>query len=262
MNDALRRVLIVVSFITGVAALAVCYVPAYATPQTPMNRRTVVDGVYTTDQASAGEKEYLNHCSECHGETLIGGSAPRLRTDAFVDRWREDRLESLFDFIKNVMPRDEPRSLSDDTYINVLAYILQANNYPPGATPLAIDALANIQFIHKDGPKPVPNNSLVLVVGCLSQNPDKTWILTNATGPIRNRRGNEVTPAELKDAESIPLGAQTFRLQNFETLEMPFVPDPYKGQKMQVKGALFRQPNNTARIIVTSIATAAARCGQ
>jgi mono/diheme cytochrome c family protein len=262
LNNGLRRVLIAVSFITGVTALAISYVPAYAAPQLSINRTTVVDGVYTTDQASAGEKQYLNSCSECHGETLIGGSAPRLRTDAFVDRWREDRLESLFDFMKNVMPREDPRSLSDDTYLSILAYILRENSYPPGTTPLTIDALSNIQFIHKDGPKPLPNNSLVLVVGCLSQNPDKTWVLTNATEPVRNRRGNEVTPEELKTAESIPVGTQTFRLQNFETLETPFTPDPYKGHKMQVKGALFRQPNNTARIIVTSIAPAASECRQ
>jgi len=254
--------LIFVSFLIGMTAFSFYYTPARATILQAISSKTVVDGVYTADQASAGEEEYLSNCSECHGESLTGGSAPRLRTDAFIDRWREDRLESLFDIIKNTMPRYAPRSLSDDTYINILAYILQANAYPAGATPLATDALTSIQFIHKDGPKPLPNNSLVLVVGCLSQSPDKSWALTNATEPVRNRRGNEVSPEELKAAETLPVGTQTFRLQNMDSLETPFTPDPHVGHKMQVKGALFRQANNVSRIIVTSIAMAAAACGQ
>lgn len=257
-----RRVFIVLSFMAGVNVLDFYYARAHATTQVASSPRTVVDGVYTADQASTGEGEYLNNCSECHGDSLTGGPAPRLRTDAFVDRWREDRLESVFDVIKNTMPRYAPRSLSDDTYLNILAYILRSNSYPAGTTPLSTEALANIQFIHKDGPKPLPSNSLVLVVGCLNQSPDKTWILTNATEPIRNRRGNEVTPEELKAAEGAPVGTQTFRLQNMETLETPFTPDPYREHKMQVKGALFRQANNTSRIIVTSIAAAAPSCGQ
>ena len=65
--------------------------------------KTVLDGAYTEAQATAGETAYKATCVNCHGAELRGGgggAAPPLRTNEFLDRWREDSLSSVYLKIK------------------------------------------------------------------------------------------------------------------------------------------------------------------
>lgn len=114
--------------------------------------------------------------------------------------------------------------------------------------------ISSVEFVGKDGPKPLPSMTAVRVVGCLTSGPNDTWILTNASEPVRSRSLNETTPAELQDSATWPLGTQRFRLQN--------VPDraaATKGHKALAKGVLIRQYMND-RINVTSLETVASAC--
>lgn len=108
--------------------------------------RTVLDGVFTQAQAERGRTEYDVWCASCHQSDLTGGllvgddEAPSLRSmEKLVER---GDLDNLFTFIKNGMPRDEPASLKDETYVDILTYLLQENGFPAGTAKLEADAAA------------------------------------------------------------------------------------------------------------------------
>jgi quinoprotein glucose dehydrogenase len=223
-------------------------------PQTP---KTVLDGVYTADQAGEGETEFHKTCVKCHEGDDAGG--PLLTGRSFIDRWREDNLDVLFEYMRTRMPADARGSLSDAAYLNVLAYLLEANGYPAGGSALAAPALPAIRVVGKDGAKPLPNNTLVHSVGCLTQIAEG-WSLTNAVEPVRSREGTETTADELKKSQETPLGSQTFRLLNLTRIGADFNPEQYKGHKVQVKGVLLRQTNVDDRISLTAFATLAPSC--
>jgi mono/diheme cytochrome c family protein len=224
--------------------------------QTP-HARTVLDGVYTEPQAMRGEAQYQANCAGCHGETLDGRTMGALRGERFLDRWREDNLDILFDHIKTRMPARAPGSLSESAYLDILAFILAANDLPAGLKELTARDLGSTKLVGKDGPKPLATNTLVAVIGCFAPGFNKTWVVANASEPVRTRDAMEITPQELKSAAERPLGSQSFRLQNLE--ELPnFNADAYQGHKLLVKGVLLR--GGTDRINVLSLEGAAAGC--
>jgi hypothetical protein len=213
---------------------------------------TVLDGVYTTEQAARGQDAYRNYCMACHEG--IDQEGPDLKGSAFVDRWRGDKLNVLFTQIRTNMPGNRPGGLSESTYIDILAFLLSANGLPAGNKELTADVTRTVQLVGKDGPTPLPSLAVVRVVGCLAFGPNDTWILTNASEPVRSRSINETTPEELQGSAAWPLGTQRFRLQN--------VPDraaATKGHKVQAKGVLIRQYMND-RINVTSFESVASTC--
>jgi len=158
--------------------------------QTTSPMKTVLDAVYTPDQAAQGEMEFRSKCTKCHeGDDAEG---PVLTGRTFIDRWREDDLDSLFEFIRNKMPADDAGSLSDGSYINIVAHLLEVNGYPAGKTSLSLETIPKIRVVGPDGPKPLPNNTLVQVLGCLTQT-GNDWALTSASDPVRSREGTEST---------------------------------------------------------------------
>ncbi len=234
---------------------------AITTPQAKeTTRKTILDGVYTEAQALRGEDAYYESCSRCHRDDLRGGAeALSLIGPRFIDQWREDKLNSLFTHISTRMPRAPAPKLAENTYLDIVAFILKSNGYPAGPRELTVDAVKTTWFISKDGPKPIPNLSPVLVVGCLESTDNKVWTLTNAIDPLRNRVPDATSPEELKESASLALGTGKFRVQNFEYVKPGFTADPFKGQKVQVKGTLVQAANNN-RINVTSLESLAPSC--
>ena len=201
--------------------------------------RTVWDGVYTATQANRGQSIYERSCMRCHGEDL-SRSGDVLLGAKFMDEWREDSLQGLFTTLRVSMPRNAPRSLSDGEYLDVVAYLLQVNSFPAAAEELTLDALEHIRVVGKEGPKPVPNFSLVTVVGCLAQVSADSWMLRNASEPIRTHNPRESTGAELADVEALLPGRHDFGLldsRNFPTQTIT-------GHWMEAKGLLIRAPGN------------------
>ena len=221
--------------------------------------RTVLDGVYTEAQAVRGEAAFTANCAKCHEGADVDG--PPLSGDPFIDRWREDSLAALFSFIKTRMPRDTPGKLTDSAYRDILAFLLQDNMYPSGAKELNAEVLSSVLLVGKDGPKPLPTNALVLVVGCLASGGANDWTLTGATEPARAHEADKAAPEELKNSAAKPPGTQTFRLQNLADFKPGFSPDTAKGNRVQVKGALIRQSGKD-RINVTSLETVAPGCAR
>ena len=218
--------------------------------------RTVWDGVYTAAQADRGQSIYDRSCMGCHGEDLTK-SGNVLRGAKFINEWREDSLKSLFATIKVSMPRNAPQSLSDAEYVDIVAYLLQANSFPAAGQELTLDALDRIQVVGKEGSQSVPDFSLVSVSGCLTQVSKDIWALKNATEPARTHNPKESTDAELAIAAARPPGQHAFRLLDI----ISFPKQAHAGHWMEAKGLLIRAPGDD-RLNLTWLAKIGDDCKQ
>ena len=219
------------------------------------NPTTVWDGVYTADQAARGKAVYDSQCSSCHLADLGGSSDARaLAGDPFMEDWREDTLHTLFTRIRTLMPFDDPATLSDDAYLDSLAYILQFNGFPPGGRELTAGGLSAIRIEGSDGPGQVPSFALVQVLGCLTRSATDGWTLTRSTEAVRTRDPSGSNADALKILEAQPHGTETFGL-------MSVYPDPapHAGHRMEAKGFLIRGPDGD-RINVSALSMVAPGC--
>ncbi|HKY22440.1 MAG TPA: cytochrome c [Vicinamibacterales bacterium] len=216
--------------------------------------KTVWQGVYTEPQAARGEAEYSTHCASCHRDDLSGYNT-LLKGQRFMEKYREAPLHLLFDKTKTTMPRNAAGTLSDQAYVDIVAYLLKMNEFPVGSEELTTELLPRIRVIGKGGPQPVPDFALVQVVGCLTpRESDGVWMLTNTTEPVRTGNPQPIA-SERQAAEALPLGAMTFRL----LLSAAYSPALHKGHKVEVRGFLIRRPEG--RINVTSLETVNSTCG-
>jgi glucose dehydrogenase len=130
--------------IGGMVILACATLAAQQSQQS----RSSASGVYTADQASAGEKIYFDKCASCHGPDLAGiERAPALAGSSFVDTWQGKDLRRLRDRI-DTMPPTAPRSISDADATALIAFLLRASEMPSGTATLPSDRdqLARITF--------------------------------------------------------------------------------------------------------------------
>jgi len=89
---------------------------------------------FTAEQANAGRAAYQNNCAGCHGADLMG--YPPLAGPGFIGSWSTRNTRDLFGLIQTTMPSDRPGSLPADTYVNIVAFILQSNGRTAGTQPL------------------------------------------------------------------------------------------------------------------------------
>ena len=110
--------------------------------------RTVWDGVYTEEQATRGQTQYMQACASCHARDLRGGStAPSLVEESFSFQWDAATVGELFVRIRTLMPSDRPNSLPAQSYRDIVAFILQSNKFPPGEKELDGDPDALRQIV-------------------------------------------------------------------------------------------------------------------
>jgi cytochrome c5 len=110
--------------------------------------RSSWSGVYTAEQAAAGEKVYFEKCASCHGADLAGiERAPALTGGPFLEAWHGRDLRRLLERIE-AMPPAAPKSLSAAESVSVLAFLLRAAEMPsgPAAMPTDREPLARITF--------------------------------------------------------------------------------------------------------------------
>jgi cytochrome c len=110
--------------------------------------RSVWDGVYTLEQAGRGEAIYARECVSCHGPKLNDGAETPLADEAFRTEWTGFTANDLFERISKTMPDSDPGYLSKQEYVDVLAHIFHANQYPAGNSELdgSADALKQIRI--------------------------------------------------------------------------------------------------------------------
>jgi hypothetical protein len=179
-----------------------------------------------------------------------------MKGEPFMERRREDNLDTLFLDMKATMPRGNPGGLPDQTYTDIISYILQSNDMPAGKAELKPENLEKVQLVGKNGPRPVPNFVPVLSVGCLAKDGNNTWVLEAASEPVRTRDSFKRIEKELEESKTKPLGDYTFRLQDADDFDAL----SHSEHKVQVKGIIVRSPAGT-RINVNSIETISETCG-
>src|SRR6185437_4094077 len=92
-------------------------------------------GVFTQAQADAGHTVYAASCAGCHRANLAGGGdAPALSGAGFMSSFGNRSTKDLYNFIFNSMPAGAPKSLSEEQYTDVTAYLLWANGAKAGST--------------------------------------------------------------------------------------------------------------------------------
>ena len=137
--------------------------------------------VYTAEQAAAGlvelEKNTFGACTDCHTTSLTGregdvaelppvdslpgeyqnlingngGKVPALVGPTFVMRWAGRTTKNLnTEFFERFGPRTA--HLSEETRLNLIAYILKANGALPGPQPLTMTTDVEIRTVLPAGP--------------------------------------------------------------------------------------------------------------
>lgn len=94
-------------------------------------------------QVSAGEQVYASSCAMCHGDNGSGGNGPALIGED-ADLSSHSDGQGLLEYISENMPASNPGSLTDEQYLDVTAYILEAD----GALdkPLSAGSAADVQL--------------------------------------------------------------------------------------------------------------------
>jgi mono/diheme cytochrome c family protein len=225
---------------------------------TSSGSRTVWDGVYTAGQAERGREAYAANCGRCHGVDLQGRSDNRaLIGERFWQDWGEDSLGTLFGVVQKTMPRGASGSLAEQTYLDIVAYVLKKNDYPEGAVELDAANIDGVRVVRKDGPGPVPNFSLVWVVGCLSEESKDNWVLTSASEPIKTRDPAVSEGAARERSSAAALGSHHFGLMDNNSKQS------LAGHKLEVKGLLIRGTGDKPdKLNVTSMQPLADTCAR
>ena len=118
--------------VTLVCLIALCRI-SFAHAQ-QAGDRTTLSGVFTAEQAKNGERVFQSRCAACHGSDLhaTDPEVPDLTDDGFKPGWVGKTVANRYRNIRIAMPAGAPGSLDDQTYIDIVAYILQFNGMPPG----------------------------------------------------------------------------------------------------------------------------------
>ena len=97
--------------------------------------KTTNDGVYTAAQAARGKSVFEAKCTGCHEPARFTG-------EAFFEAFNDKPMKDIWDVASGTMPEDNPGSLKQQEYGDILAYFLALNEFKTGDTELAGNAAA------------------------------------------------------------------------------------------------------------------------
>jgi mono/diheme cytochrome c family protein len=80
-------------------------------------------GVYSEVQAGRGETVYKTSCLECHVPTDYTG-------EAFKSKFVGGTALDMWEQIRSTMPQNNPGSLSNEQYTDLIAYLFKLNALP------------------------------------------------------------------------------------------------------------------------------------
>ena len=112
---------------------------------------SIWSGVFTAAQATRGNDAYQASCSGCHGGDLraTDPEAVDLTGPRFQAKWNGKTLEERFETIRDTMPLGNANTLGDKTYMDILAFILQFNDFPAGDRELVPETAKVIRYLPK-----------------------------------------------------------------------------------------------------------------
>ena len=103
---------------------------------------------FTTAQSAAGQAIYQTHCAACHLPNLSGrNEAPQLAGGNFINTWGRRSTRDLLINMQSTMPPSNRGGLGEDAYLQLAAFILEANGAGPGPQPLQTASRAVIGTI-------------------------------------------------------------------------------------------------------------------
>ncbi len=127
------------------AVIAACGVMIVAAQQRQTGQGSA--GPYTAEQALAGRAAYQANCAACHAPDLSGREGPQLAGSNFMSQWGDKTTGELIGFMRATMPPGGATPLPDQTYINLAAFILDANSARPGDRTLTADLRVSIRGV-------------------------------------------------------------------------------------------------------------------
>jgi alcohol dehydrogenase (cytochrome c) len=105
-------------------------------------------GPFTAQQADAGRTAYQTACAGCHASDLSGiGNALPLSGLPFTGSWGNRTVGDLVGFMEGAMPPNNPGGLGEQTYLNITAFILQANGARAGNQALTASSTVGIRSV-------------------------------------------------------------------------------------------------------------------
>lgn len=100
--------------------------PAPATPAaTPV--------LFSENQADRGRTAFDEVCTDCH-------TTSEFRGRTFQSNWGHRTVYSFFRTVRSTMPDDNPGGLEEETYLDVVSYILRINGHSSGASEMTADS--------------------------------------------------------------------------------------------------------------------------
>jgi alcohol dehydrogenase (cytochrome c) len=133
------------STISAAALATAATFALWATTTAAQNRAT---SPFNAAQVEAGRAVYVANCQSCHTDNLSGsGEAVPLAGRAFLAGFGGKTTKELFDTVKSEMPLGAPRSLSDETYTDIVAFMLHASGAATGTTALTPTTAVKINTI-------------------------------------------------------------------------------------------------------------------
>ena len=82
-----------------------------------------------------GRDVYAGMCAGCHPAVTHVGPV-------FTKSWAGKKLSDLFGFLRERMPKNDPGSLSEQEYVDVMSYMLRLNGMPAGVEEMPADSVA------------------------------------------------------------------------------------------------------------------------
>ena len=88
---------------------------------------------FLPSQAARGKDVFGQTCGTCHQTSKFIGQE-------FVESWNDRRVYDFYSLVRGTMPLDNPGGLKEQEYLDVVAYLLQANHHAsPAADSLRAD---------------------------------------------------------------------------------------------------------------------------
>jgi cytochrome c len=95
--------------------------------------------------AASGQEIFADKCAVCHGQQGQGVTGPAI-IGLSVGLKKYNTGEGLFDYISRAMPQNAPASLTNQHYLEVVAFLLLENGHVQANAPLNMERLDQIQL--------------------------------------------------------------------------------------------------------------------
>ncbi len=99
----------------------------------PAPTSTPAAGIFTEGQADRGGTAFDEVCADCH-------TTSEFRGRTFQSNWGRRTVYSFFRTIRSTMPDDNPGGLEEQTYLDVVSYILRLNGHAAGASEMTAES--------------------------------------------------------------------------------------------------------------------------